>query len=168
VLLSLLGLLGSTGRLVAYELTLRTSTESRLLALPVALGLLAHGCAVGLGCGTGSTALSRSTDSLTLGAISRLAEILGASYVALRLVAVNLACSAGGLLAVDLALRALTYRVALSGTGRVITLPSALGVASRSVIPASEIHLHLELCLSLHISLSLHLYLSRVDMGYKQ
>jgi len=125
----LLGLLVSASGLLADELALGAGAESGLLALPVALGLLAHRGALGLGGSAGSTALSRSADSLALGAVSRLAEILGATNVALRLVAVDLACSARGLLAVHLALWSLAHRVAHSRARRIIALPSALRVA---------------------------------------
>jgi hypothetical protein len=130
VLGSLLGLLVSTSGLLADEFALRTRAESRLLALPVALGLFAHGSAHSVGSGTSSTALSRSTDSLALGAISGFAEVLGATNIALRLVAVDLARSAGSLLAVNLALRTFAYGVALSRARGVIALPSALRMAS--------------------------------------
>jgi len=154
--LSLLSrLLGSAGRLLAHQLALRTRAHSWLLALPVALSLFAHRGAVSLRSGTSGTALSRSAYSFALGAISGLAEILGATNIALRLVTVDLACCAGGLLAVYLALGPLTHRVALSGAGRIITLPSALRVASSTTI----ISLHLSLHLHVHLHLTLHLYL---------
>jgi len=127
--LRLLRLLVSAGRLLAHQLTLGARAQSGLLALPVALGLLAHGGAQGLGSSACSSALGRGAHSLTLGAVSSLAQILGASDVALRLVAVNLACSAGGLLAVNLALRSLAHRVALSRARGIVALPSALRVA---------------------------------------
>jgi len=126
---SLSGLLGSTGRLLTHELTLRTRAQSRLLALPLALGVLAHRSADSVGGGTGSTALGRGAHSLALGAISLLAHILRATNVALRLVTVNLAGSAGSLLAVNLALRSLADRMALSRTHWVIALPATLRVA---------------------------------------
>jgi hypothetical protein len=129
----LLRLLVSAGRLLAHQFALGTRAQSRLLALPVALGLLAHRSADGLRSGTSSTALSRSANSLALGAISCFAQVLGASHVALRLIAVDLASSARGLLTVHLALRALAHRVALSRARRIIALPSALRVASRAL-----------------------------------
>jgi len=76
-----------------------------------------------------STAVSRRADSLALGAVLLLAQVLGATNIALRLVAVDLALSTLSLLAVDLALGALAYRVALSRAYGVIALPSALRVA---------------------------------------
>jgi len=123
------GLLVSAGGLLAHQLALGARAESRLLALPVALGLLAHGRADGIGSSTSSTALSRGADSLTLGAVVRLAQILRAADIALGLVAMNLARSARGLLAVHLALRSLADRVALGRARGIIALPSALGVA---------------------------------------
>jgi len=123
------GLLVSTGGLLADELTLRTRAQGRLLALPLALGILAHRSALSVRSGTGSTALSRSADSLALGAIFLLAHVLRATNIALRLVTVDLAGSAGSLLAVNLALRTLADGVALSRAYRVIALPSALRMA---------------------------------------
>jgi len=123
------GLLVLASGLLAHELALGAGAESGLLALPVALGLLAHGGADSVGCSACSAALGRSADGLALGAIIRLAQILGAANVALRLVAVNLAGSARSLLAVNLALGSFAHRVASSGALRVIALPSALGVA---------------------------------------
>jgi len=128
---------GSRGRLgtssalrsIADELALGAGAESGLLALPVALGVLAHGSADGVGGNARGTALSGSADSLALRAVSLGAEILGAADVALRLVAVDLALGAGGLLAVNLALGALADRVALSGADGVIALPTAGRVA---------------------------------------
>jgi len=76
-----------------------------------------------------STAVSRGADSLALGAILLLAQVLGATNITLGLVAVDLALSTLSLLTVDLALRSLAHRVALSRAYGVITLPSALGVA---------------------------------------
>jgi hypothetical protein len=128
--LSGLGLLVSARGLLANEFALGTRAESRLLALPVALGLFAHGSADGVGGSASSAALSGSADSLALGAVSGFAQILRATNVALRLIAVNLAGSAGGLLAVNLALRTLAHRVALGRARGIIALPSALRVAS--------------------------------------
>jgi len=119
--------------LLAHELALRARAEGRLLALPVALGLLAHRGAHSVRGSASSAALGRSANGLALRAVSGLAEILRATNVALRLVAMDLASSARGLLAVDLALWSLAHRVALSRARRVIALPSALRVAcSRS------------------------------------
>jgi len=153
-LLLLLGLLGSTSWLIADELTLRTSTESRLLTLPITLSLLTHGGTLSLGSSTSSSALSWGTYSLTLGAISSLTEILRASHITLRLVTMDLTGSTGGLLTVDLTLRPLTNRVALSRAGRIITLPSALRVASSTTIISLHISIHLHLHLTLHLNLS--------------
>jgi len=63
----------STGWLLAHEFALRARAESRLLALPVALSLLAHWGAESIRGGTSGTALSWSADSLALRAIGRLA-----------------------------------------------------------------------------------------------
>jgi hypothetical protein len=131
-------LVGASG-LLAHELALGAGAEGGLLALPVALGLLAHGGAHGVGGSAGSAALGRGAHGLALGAVGRLAQILRAADVALRLVAVDLASSARGLLAMNLALRALAHGVALSRARRVVALPSALGVAR------GGIHLHLGL-----------------------
>jgi hypothetical protein len=133
-------LLVSAGRLLADELALRTRAESRLLALPVALGLLAHWGADSVRGSASSTALSRGAHSLALRAVSRFAQILRAANVALRLIAVNLASSARGLLAVNLALRALADRVALSRAGWVIALPSALRMARSGL--SINLHFH--------------------------
>jgi len=146
-LLGLLWLLGGTGRLITDELTLGSGTEGGLLALPVALSLLAHGGTLGLGGSTGSSALSRSTYGLTLGAVSSLTEVLRASNIALGLITVDLTSGTGCLLAVDLALRSLTYRVALGGASRIITLPSALRVTSSTTITTTKIHIQLHLIL---------------------
>jgi len=122
-------LLVGAGGLVAHELTLGAGAESRLLALPLALGLLAHRSADGVGGSAGGTALSRGTHSLALGAVSLLAEVLGAANVTLGLVAVDLAGGAGGLLTMNLALRSLAYRVALSRAYGIIALPSTFRMA---------------------------------------
>jgi len=127
--LSLGRLLVSAGWLLADELALGARAESRLLALPVALSLLAHRSAGGLRSSAGSAALGRGADSLALGAVVGLAEILRATNIALRLVTVDLAGSAWSLLAVDLALRSLADRVALSRARGIVALPAALGVA---------------------------------------
>jgi len=122
-------LLVSTSRLLTHELTLGARAEGRLLTLPVALGLFAHGGTHGVRSGTGSTTLSGSADSLTLGAVSLLAHVLGASHVTLRLVTVNLTSSTRSLLTMNLALRSLTYRMTLSRADWIITLPSTLRMA---------------------------------------
>ena len=88
--------------LLADEFALWTWAESWLLALPVALGLLAHWCADGVWCGTSGTALGWGTDSLTLRAVLGLAEILWTTNVTLGLITVNLAGSTWSLLAVNL------------------------------------------------------------------
>jgi len=134
------GLLVSASRLLAHKLALGARAERGLLALPVALGLLAHRGADGVGCSAGRAALCRRADGLALGAVSGLAQILRAADVALRLVAVDLACSARGLLAMNLALRALAHRVALSRARRIVALPAALRVARSSL--CLRLHLH--------------------------
>jgi len=143
------GLLVSASWLLAHELALGARAESRLLALPVALGLLAHGGADGIGSSACSAALCRGAHSLALRAISRLAEVLRAANVALGLVTVDLAGCAWGLFAVDLALWSLAYRVALSWAGGIIALPSALWVASRGR-SSSRVRFHLALHLHVH------------------
>jgi len=125
----LLRLLVSARRLLAHKLALRTRAQGRLLALPVALRLLAHGSAVGVRSRACSAALSRGAHSLALGAVVRLTEILGASDVALGLIAVDLARCARRLLAVHLALGSLAHRVALGRARGIVALPSALRVA---------------------------------------
>jgi len=120
---------GIASRALADELALRLGASDRLLALPVALGGLAHRSADSVRSFALSTAVSRRADSLALRAILLLAEILRATNIALRLIAVDLALSTFGLLAVDLALRAFADRVAHSWAHRVIALPSALRVA---------------------------------------
>jgi hypothetical protein len=152
-LLLLLGLLSSTSWLITDELTLGTSAESRLLALPVTLGLLTHRSTLSLRSSTSSSALSWGTDSLTLGAVSCLTEILRATNIALWLITVDLTGSTRSLLTMNLALGSLTDRVALSRAGGVITLPSALRMTGSTTI----ISLHLGIELHLHLALHLHL-----------
>jgi len=129
----LLGGLGLAGRLVALELALGAGAGGGLLALPVALGLLAHGGADGLRGDARGAAVGGRADGLALGAVLRLAHLLGAAHVALGLVAVHLAASASGLLALDLALGALAHGVALGGASGVVALPTALRVAVASL-----------------------------------
>jgi len=123
------GLLVGAGGLLAHKLALGTGAQGGLLALPLALGILAHRSADSVGSSTSSTALSGSADSLALGAVLLLAHILGATNITLGLVTVYLAGSARGLLAVDLTLGAFADRMALSRAYRVITLPTALRMA---------------------------------------
>jgi len=120
---------GIAGRTFADELALGLRASDGLLALPVALGGFAHRSADSVGCFALGTAVSRRANSFTLGAILLLAQILRATHIALRLVAVDLALRTLSLLAVDLALRALAHRVAHSGAHWVVALPSALRVA---------------------------------------
>jgi len=130
----------SAGGLLAHQLALGARAESRLLALPVALGLLAHGGAHSVGGSASSAALGRGAHSLALGAVSGLAQILRATNIALRLVTVDLAGSAGSLLAVNLALGSLAHGVALGGARGIIALPSALRVARSSFHFAFHLH----------------------------
>jgi len=113
-------------RSLAHQLAVGLGAGDGLLALPVAFGRFAHGSADGVrGLALGA-AVGRRADSLALRAILLLAQILGATNIALRLVAVNLALSAFSLLAVDLALGSFADRVADSGADGVVALPSAL------------------------------------------
>jgi len=116
----------------ALQLALGLGAGGRLAALPVALGLLAHGGAHRLGGDAGGTAVSRGAHGLALRAVLRLTQILRAAHIALGLVAVDLALSARGLLALNLALGALAHRVALGRARRIVTLPTALRVARTS------------------------------------
>jgi len=122
-------LLGLACRAFANKLALGFGASDRLLALPVAFSGLAHRSAHSIRSLALSTAVSRRADSLAFGAILLLAQIFGATNIALRLVTVDLAGSAGSLLAVNLALRTLADGVALSRAYRVIALPSALRMA---------------------------------------
>jgi len=126
---ALLGLLGLARGAIALQLALGARAGGGLLALRVALGGLAHGGAHGLRGNAGGTAVGRRANSLALGAVLRLAHLLGAADIALGLVAVNLAARARGLLALDLALGALAHGVALGGASGVIALPTALRMA---------------------------------------
>jgi len=117
---------------LAHELALGLGASDGLLALPVALGGLAHRGAHSVGSIALGAAVGRGAHSLALGAVLLLAQVLRAANVALRLVAVDLALGALSLLAVDLALRALADGVAHSGAHRVVALPSALRVAVTS------------------------------------
>jgi len=123
------GSLGLASRLVALKFALRARASGGLLALPVTLGLFAHGSANRLRSNARGTAVSRGANSLALGAVLGFAHVLGAANIALGLVAVNLALSASSLFALNLALRALAHRVALSRARRVVALPTALRVA---------------------------------------
>jgi len=116
-------------RLLALQLALGLGTVSGLDALVVAFEFLAHRAALGLWSRAGGVALSRRANSLALGAVLLLAEILGATNRAHRAFAVHSALGAGGLLASHLALGTSADRVAHSGALRVIALPAALGVA---------------------------------------
>jgi len=120
---------GITGGSLADELTLRLGASNGLLALPVTLGGLTHRSTHSIGSLTLSSAVSRRANSLTLGAVLLLAQVLGAANIALGLVTVNLALRTLSLFTVDLAFRSVTDRVADCRAHRVITLPSALRVA---------------------------------------
>jgi len=121
--------LGITCRALTHELTLRLGAGDWLLALPVTLGCLTHWGTDGVGCLTLSAAVGWGADSLTLGAILLLTQILRATNVTLRLVTVNLALGTLSLLTVDLALWSLAHRVADGRAYRIIALPSAFRVA---------------------------------------
>lgn len=118
-----------TGWLLAHKLALGAGAQSGLLALPVTLGLLTHGCAEGVWCSAGGTALGWGAHGLALRAVSGLTHVLGATDVALRLVTVDLAGGTWSLLTMNLALWSLAHWVALCWAAWVITLPSALRVA---------------------------------------
>jgi len=116
-------------RLLALELALGLGAVGGLDALVVALELLAHGRALGFGGGAGGVALGGGADGLALGARLLLAGLLGATDRAGRLLAVDGALGARGLLALHLADGALADGVAHSGAAGVVTLPLAVGVA---------------------------------------
>jgi len=114
---------------LADKLALWLRAGDWLLALPVALGRLAHWGADGVWCLALGAAVSWGADSLALRAILLLAEILRAANIALWLVAMDLALRTLSLLAVDLALRSFADWVADCWADWVIALPSALWVA---------------------------------------
>jgi len=118
-----------TGGLAALQLALGTRAGGRLGARPRARSLLTEGSTVGLRGDAGRVALSRRADRLTLRARLLLAHVLGAADRALRLLAVDRALGAGGLLALHLALGTRADGMADGGAGRVVTLPAALRVA---------------------------------------
>lgn len=124
-----LGLLA--GGLLALELALGLGAVGGLDALVVADELFANGGALGLGSLAGGVATGRLADRLALGAALALTMVLGAANGAGGLLAVDGALGATRLFALHLALGALAHRVALSGAGRVVTLPLAGGVALR-------------------------------------
>jgi len=128
-LVVLLWWLSLASRLVALQLALRAWAHVWLLALPVALGLLAHRSADRLRSNAASTAVSWRANSLALRAVLGLAHLLRAAHVTLWLIAVDLAASASSLLTLNLALWTLAHRVALGRASRVIALPTALRVA---------------------------------------
>lgn len=125
----LLWLLVSASWLLAHELALGAWAKSWLLALPIALGLLAHGRAHWVRRNAGGVAHSGAANSLALRAVVLLAHIFRAANRALRLLAVHCAFRAGSLLALHLASWALTDRVALRWTDRIVALPSAFRMA---------------------------------------
>jgi len=114
---------------LAGQLTLRLRAESRSLALPCALGLLAERRAVWLGGSASGAADSGSAHSLTSRAVFLLAHILRASHRANRLFAMNLTLGTFSRLAVHLALGASADWVALCRANGIITKPFALRVA---------------------------------------
>jgi hypothetical protein len=120
---------GIASRSLADQLTFRFRASDWLLALPVAFSGLTHWGADSLRGFTLSAAVGWGADSLTLGAILLLTQILGASNIALWFIAVNLAFRTFSLLAVNLALGTLADGVANSRTHGIIALPSALRMA---------------------------------------
>jgi len=76
-----------------------------------------------------SVAFGRSANGFTLWAVLLLTHVLRAAHTALWLFTVNFARCTRRLLALHLTLRALTHRMALSGTNWVIALPSAFRMA---------------------------------------
>ncbi len=77
----------------------------------------------------GGVAVSRLANRLAFRAVLLLARILGAANGANGFLAMNGALSTGSLLALHLALGALTHRVAHSGALGIVALPTAGGVA---------------------------------------
>jgi hypothetical protein len=122
-----LGLLAS--RLLALQLALGLGAVRGLGALVEAGEFLANRLALGLGGFAGGVAVSRLADRLALGAAFLLALVLGAADGANGLLAVNGALSAGGFLALHLALGAFAHGVADSRAGGIIALPLAHRVA---------------------------------------
>jgi len=122
----------------ALQLALGLGAVGRLYALVEASEFFADRGALGLRSLTGSVATSGLADRLALGASFLLALVLGAADGADRLLAVNRALSAGGLLALHLAFRALAHGVADSRANGVIALPLAVWVALFSSHSAEE------------------------------
>ena len=120
---------GLASRVLANQLALRLGAEGGLLAAPVAVGHLAHRLALRLRRNARNLAVRRVANSLTGRAVIGLANILGATNRADGRVALRLASGGGKSGALDLALRTLAHRVALSGASGIVTGPSALGVA---------------------------------------
>jgi len=123
------GLWELTCGLLTLQLALGTSAVGGLDTLVVAIQLLAHRAALGLGGLAGGVALGGLADGLALGAAVLLAQLLGTSDGAHGLGAVDGALGAGHLLTLHLALGARAHWVAHGRAGGVITLPLALGVA---------------------------------------
>lgn len=119
-------------RLVAHQLALGLGAQFGGFAFPGALGFFAQGRAFGFGGGTGGSAYSGSADSFAFGAISRFAHFLGASYRAYRLFAVNFTFGAFARFAVHLTFRSGAHGVALGRADRIVTQPFASGVARAS------------------------------------
>ena len=117
-------------RLLADELALGAGAHQRLSALPVAVRGLAERSALGLGGNAGGVADRGRADGLALGAVILLAQVLGASHRARRLLAVDIALGARKFLALHLALRSGADGVAHGRARRIVALPLALGVAA--------------------------------------
>jgi len=122
-------LLSLASRALALQLALGLGAVGGLDALVLAVQLLAHGGALGLGGDAGGVAAGRLADSLALRAASQLAQLLGAADGAHRALAVDGALGAGDLLTLHLALGACAHRVAHSRASGVVALPFAHGVA---------------------------------------
>jgi len=122
-------LLGFTSGLITLQFALWLGARRWLLAFPVALGLFAHRRADRLRGDARRTAVRWRANGFALRAIVLLAHVLRATNVALRLVAVNSALSAGGLFALDLALGTFADWMTFGRANRIIALPSALRVA---------------------------------------
>jgi len=120
---------GLAGGLLALELTLGLGAVDGLHALVVAVELLAHRGALGLGRLASGVAAGGLADSLALGARVLLARLLGATDGADRALAVDGALSAGSLFTLHLTIGAGTHGVAHGGALGVIALPFAVGVA---------------------------------------
>lgn len=132
-------LLSLASRALALQLALGLGAVGGLDALVLAIELLAHGGALGLGSDAGGVAAGRLADSLALRAASQLAQLLGAADGAHGALAVDGALGAGDLLTLHLALGASAHRVADRRASGVVALPLAHGVA---LLGGDESHQH--------------------------